>query len=85
LTQRFTACRSQIDLVTARRELFRELTSGFRVVLNYKNTTVTSHHGLQSPKHRPKGEFARPKSEVERFTSLSDTNSKSRKPIRKCA
>jgi hypothetical protein len=63
--QRLTACRSQIDLVTARRELFRELTGGFRVVLNYKNTTVTSHHGLQSPKHRPKGEFARPKSEIE--------------------
>src|SRR6516165_1584512 len=84
-TQRFMACRSQVDLVAARRELFQKLAGSFRVVLDDKNTTVTSHHGLHSPNHRPKGEPARPKSEIDQLTSSSDTNSKRRRPIRKCA
>jgi hypothetical protein len=51
LAQRFVAARSQIHLVAAGRELFRELTSGFRVVLNDHDTAVTSRHGL-SPDDR---------------------------------
>jgi hypothetical protein len=47
--QRLAAVRSQIHLVTAGRELFHDLTGGFRVVLNDQNTAVTSRHGLPSP------------------------------------
>src|SRR5581483_8069522 len=41
--QRLVAAGGQIHLVAAGRELFHELTGGFRVVLDDQNTAVTSH------------------------------------------
>src|SRR5882757_1766471 len=46
--QRLVAGGGQIDLIAAGRERLRELTGGFRVVLNHQNAAVTSRHGLRS-------------------------------------
>src|SRR5262249_23938505 len=50
--QCFVAGARQIHLVTAGRELFHELTSGFRVVLDDENMAAIPRHGSLSADRR---------------------------------
>src|SRR6266850_7816381 len=73
--QRLVAARGQIHLITAGRELFHELTGGFRIVLNDQNTAEASRHGFPSPKDWPKAKFILAGSEAARLTYMSETGS----------
>src|SRR5258708_1425674 len=73
--QGLVAARGQNPLITGGRELFHEVTGGFRVVLNDQNTAEASRHGFPSPKDWPKAKFILAGSEAARLTYMSETGS----------
>src|ERR1700704_414738 len=66
--QRLVAVGGQIHLVTTGRELFHELTGGFRIILNDQNAAVTSRHGLPSPNDWPEAKFTLNRKSQSRLT-----------------